>query len=268
MPCREGGRGARRDLLVVKIGGSVATYRDKSFAPRLQVLERLAAVFNNALRNGYRLLLVIGGGSYGHVAVEASREAGAGPGETISVVSNAMYELALTVSDILVSRGVYTYIFPPHAFCEPEGVKPNCEWRLVEKALSEGLTPLLFGDIYPSERGYGIVSGDDLVVEAACRLGATKAVFLTNVDGVYSSIDERRVIEVLDKDALASMLSGDAGLGAGEWPDVTGGMRRKLESILVNGCPNLRIVVTNGFRIGSLYDLLRERGWDRTLILL
>ena len=260
-------RGKDGDILVVKLGGSIVTYKDRAFAIRLRLVEHLAGLLAETRRGkGYDILVVIGGGSFGHVAVEEARRAGAPPWDTISVTSMAMYELALQVSDILVSKGLHAYIFPPHAFCKPRGLRPNCDWSIVSHSLAHGLVPLLFGDIYPLEGGgYGIVSGDDLVIEGACALGAEKAVFLTNVDGVYRDVSSRKTILFMDRALVERIVKRQ---NAGTWGtvDVTGGMKRKLESILVNGCKGLRIIIANAFRVKTPDDILRETGGDRTLI--
>ncbi len=260
-------RGKGKNILVVKLGGSIVTYKDKAFAIRLGLVEHLAGLLAETRRGkGYDILVVIGGGSFGHVAVEEARKTGAPSWDAISVTSMAMYELALQVSDILVSKGLPAYIFPPHAFCKPRELSPNCDWSIVSHSLVHGLVPLLFGDIYPLEgNGYGIVSGDDLVVEGACRLGAEKAVFLTNVDGVYRDASARNTIPFMDR-ALVERIVRKQEAGTWGTVDVTGGMKRKLESILVNGCKGLRIIIANAFKIKTPDDILRETGGDRTLI--
>ena len=231
-------------MIVVKIGGSLATVKERPFTPRLGwlrlVSERIAA--------RRPLAVVLGGGGYGHQAVATSRDAGATAAELAAVVSAAMMELALLVTDVLLSAGLRAVVYPPHALCRPRGLKPNCRWEVVRDAISAGVTPVLYGDVYPSPEA-PIISGDELAVEAACALGASRLVFLSDVDGV---LDERgRPIPFLDRAGLERLL-GSGAVGTAGTPDVTGGMRRKLEALLRCGCAGLEAVIVNGRRLDAV----------------
>ncbi|AEM38784.1 aspartate/glutamate/uridylate kinase [Pyrolobus fumarii 1A] len=249
-----------RPLLVVKLGGSIITEKEQPFTPRLDLLEEYAEVLKK-IANVYDLVIVIGGGSYGHYAVRACREAGASPPETLHVVTNAMLELAMLVSEMLASHGLYTIIYPPRAFCKPRGLEPNCEWRRVRDALASGAYPLVFGDAYPIQGEYGIVSGDELSIEAACKLGGQIVVFTTNVPGV---IIGGEVVDMLDREKLEYALK----TAGGTQGDVTGGMRRKLEAILVNGCPGLRVHIIDGRDPANLEKVVLRGERIGTLVIL
>ncbi len=241
----------RGRLLVVKLGGSVATEKDRAYTPRLGLLRAYARLFRRLVENGWRLLVVLGGGSYGHQAVVDSRDSGAPPPEALHLITSVMLELALLAADVFGGEGVYTVVYPPHSFCNPEGLRPRCTWSLVENALKLGVVPLTYGDAYPTGGGYAIVSGDELAAEAACKLQADLLVYATSVDGVYVG---GRVAKQLDRAALVEVVGR---VGGSSHRDVTGGMRRKLEAILVNGCQRLRVYILNGFDPGNLEAVVR-----------
>ncbi len=183
-----------------------------------------------------RLLLVIGGGSFGHTAVAITRKERATIGETIALTELAMMELALLVADILVAHGVSVLVYSPHSFCKPVGLKPNCNWPLTVNAIHNGVVPLVHGDIHPVENGYTIISGDELAMEAACSLGAQRVVYVGNVRGLLDR--KGSVIRRITVEEIKNMLDR---IGSANYVDVTGGMRRKMEAVANLWCKGLRV---------------------------
>ncbi len=209
----------------------------------------------------------MGGGSYGHVvASEYMREGLMDTGEALSAITRVMGELAGVVAEVLAEYGLSPVIYPPYAFCRPDGLRPNCDWELAARALWYDATPLIPGDAYPGYSGVRIISGDELAVEASCRLGADVVVYATNVPGV---LDERgETIPYLTRAGLYDLLEHGMLRGAGgAVVDVTGGMYRKLKVISELGCHGMRVCIVEGGRPGSIYAALRGRvSEDMTVI--
>jgi isopentenyl phosphate kinase len=238
-------------LIVVKLGGSLVTFKDRAFTPRISWLESVLPVL---ARYAPRLLLVIGGGSYGHYAVSAAEAEREDPSTTVALASYYMTELSMLVADMLMLVGLKPVIYPPHAFCDPVDGRPRCRWGIVAKAVEAGLTPVTHGDTYPTASGYTVISGDELAIEAACSLRARRVIFLSNVDGVLD--DHGNTIPVLTGDDLRALI--ERGLVRGSAAiDVTGGMRRKLEAIVSYGCPGLEVQIVNGAKLGNVERALR-----------
>ncbi len=237
------------ELVVLKLGGSVATFKDRPLSLRTSLLDAYSHMLAGLWHGGRGVVLVLGGGSYGHYYVEVYKDGS--PARLVSKTSRIMAKLALTVQELLEAAGLDPVVYPPHSFCKPRGLKPNCEWSVVAEALNAGILPVLYGDVYPVEGGYGIVSGDELAAEAACRLGAARLVYATSVDGVYA---EGGLVERVDgREGLAALL-GHASRGTGI--DVTGGMARKLRAILEAGCDGLHVYIVNGFHVERVREAL------------
>ena len=247
--------------VVVKLGGSIVTRKDKPLSLRTSLLDSYAGLFSRLVQRGTQLIIVLGGGSYGHYYVALYRRSN--PSRLVSKTSRIMAKLALLTQEIMEARGLDVMIYPPHALCEPRGLEPRCNWRLVEHALKASLTPLLYGDVYPVEKGYWIVSGDELAMEAACSLGASRVVYATDVDGVYDS-SGRLVRRIDGLGELEAVLGGVAGARRGV--DVTGGMRRKLEAILRVGCRGLRVYIVNGLRLERVEAAVRGLDVEGTIV--
>jgi isopentenyl phosphate kinase (EC 2.7.4.-) len=57
----------------------------------------------------------------------------------------------------------------------------------MRRLVSMSVIPMLYGDvIIDDELGFSILSGDDIMVELARALKPSKALFLMDVDGVYT----------------------------------------------------------------------------------
>lgn len=255
--------GRHTRVRVIKIGGSVLTDK-KTFKLNYHAAERIAGEIAAAIEKGIKVGIVLGGGSYGHVAASNARSLEAPPADALSLVTMYMLELALAVADILASKGVKPVIYPPHSFCNPEGLMPRCNWSYIRRDMELGITPIVYGDVYGCGKDWCIVSGDELAIEMACSIGSSSVIYITDVDGVIAAdgklIDEIHVDE-LEHGNVASREAGDK-------VDVTGGIKRKLDAIKLNKCLAVReIIVTNGLREGNTYAALMGYGCGTRIIL-
>lgn len=248
-----------RRLVVLKIGGSVLTFKDRPLSLRTSLLDSYADMLYMLWNEGYRFVLVLGGGSYGHYYVNFYR--GSGNRVLVSKTSRIMAKLALIVQDIFESKGLAPIVYPPHAYCRPRGLIPGCNWSIVNDALAGDLLPITYGDVYPEKGGYGIVSGDELAAEAACSLRAERLVYATSVDGVYAG--ERLVEKVEGVDEVRRLLGYAMG---GSGVDVTGGMARKLKAVIEAGCRGLRVYIVNGFRVERVAEAVRGGSPKGTIV--
>ena len=235
---------------MLKLGGSIITFKDRPLALRLTLIDRYSRLLARVWDGGYRVVLILGGGSYGHYYVSIYR--GGAPAKLVSRTSRIMLRLALATQEVLEAAGLDPVVYPPHSFCNPRGLKPGCNWEHVAGALEAGLLPITYGDVYPAGETYGIVSGDELAAEAACSLGAERLVYATSVDGVLAG---GRLIERIDGfEGLRSILGYAAGGGG---MDVTGGMARKLNALLEAGCSGLTVYIVNGFAPERVEEALK-----------
>ncbi len=245
---------------VVKLGGSIITWKDKPYKVRLEMLREYARMFKRLVEEGFQLLLVLGGGSFGHYEVKRSTEAGIEPRFIVSRVSRAMTILGLIVARVFEEEGLPVVLYPPHAFCEPTGLKPGCRWSIVRRDIAAGILPVTYGDIVSMKPTYHIVSGDELAIEAACALGIGKVVYATDVPGV---IIGGRLVERIDSTRLLSLV---AEVGESGSVDVTGGMRRKLRAVLETGCRGLRVYILDGCNPGRVESVIRGHVSQGTFI--
>ncbi len=212
------------DPVVVKLGGSVITVKNKPMTVDKRRLEKaaetIARFYKEHSQSGLRMALVHGGGSFGHYMVEKLLdEKGVLGAHEVSLIQEAMLRLSLEVARVLVELGVPVTVHPAHTLCD----RRECKLRRLLADTVNGLVPLTYGDAVYDDRGALIISGDDLAAWIAGALGAKCLIYVTDAPGVISR-DGRVLTEYTGEEELA-------GIGV-EGSDVTGGMARKLRRAL------------------------------------
>jgi isopentenyl phosphate kinase len=238
-------------LAVVKLGGGVITVKSSPKTIDYESLEMAASQLARFRLGGGLLVVVHGGGSFGHVEVaRIAREKGHLDSRDSSTVQKSMLELAVAVVEALERRGLHPSLHPPHTLCTGSLVD-TCNINIIRRDLAEGLTPVTYGDAIPESGRVGIVSGDDLASWIAVSLKADCLVYVIREPGV---LDERG--EVVPELASLDQLK----VRGAEWEDVTGGIVRKVkmaleaskkvDNVLVVGLEHL-LKALEGERVGT-----------------
>ncbi len=223
--------------LIVKLGGSVITDKKGRFTVKRAVLNRLARELTVAK---CPLVLVHGGGSFGHpVASKYKIAEGYGhPRQLIgfALTHRAMERLNAYVLEALQQAGIPAMAMQTSAcVVVKNGRIKSMELRPLRKLLNLGLVPVLYGDAVPDlGRGMSILSGDQLVAQLACELGAKRVVLGVDVDGVYTvNPKTNKNAELVQKISLNNWSSVKKRLSSGIGRrDVTGGMANKVRELL------------------------------------
>jgi isopentenyl phosphate kinase len=214
--------------VILKLGGSVITDKD---APETVDDDALgAAVDAVAAAAPEQLVLVHGGGSFGHVAAAdrgLSREAGSHDAADVWAVHDAMRRLNDVVLRRLHDAGVAAVpVHPLSVAARGEDTGLSLPVDSTATLLAEGFVPVLHGDVVGhAGAGATVVSGDELVTRLAAGLGADRVGLCSTVSGVYDS-DGSVIPRISDVASVADAL-GDA-----DSTDVTGGMAAKVRTLL------------------------------------
>ncbi|MEZ0345141.1 MAG: isopentenyl phosphate kinase [Infirmifilum sp.] len=215
---------------VVKIGGSVITDKSKPYTLRENNLDLLSQKVSSALKKGVKLVLVHGGGSFGHPTAAKydlssggiSLEKAFGFAETRFWMSY----LNLRVIEKLLSAGVPAVGLQTSAVALTEnGVIKTLDTSLVEMLIERLTVPVLYGDaVIDTARGVAILSGDDVAAHLAITLQADSLIFVMGSGGVYDKPPGNPQAKLLTEIRPGNMFQVDES----GW-DVTGGLRHKLE---------------------------------------
>lgn len=245
-----------KDLVLIKLGGSIITDKSKPLTLREDILKQLAKEIAGCYQKYTDLAWVIGNGagSFGHFMVHQTNylEKPDDP-DRINAVHQSVCELNNAVVEALQNAGVPSQSVPPlHHFSATEqglGVASN---SLLE-AINHVVVPVVFGDIVLTESGSRIAPTEE-VLDAVARYAqkhgynVRAVIYVTSVDGVLDK--HNRVIPILTQNH-----SHDSIRQAGDY-DVTGGMAQKVAAGFRALDYTQNVYIINGLKKGALTKAL------------
>jgi len=251
----------RKPLIVLKLGGSALTDKKRIFTPREAEINRAAGQIAR-LRNRFSLVVVHGAGSYGHIPV---RQWGLESGFR----SRRQIEgLAATKSKLLEWEEIFDRIFLKHKIplipflasdfvVTRNGRISSADLRPVRNWLSIDCVPSTGGDIVSDlKNGFSILSGDQLAAYLSVELKASRLIFGTDVDGIFSADPKHDPhAHIISELTARTALHAAARAGVSDAPDVTGGMAGKIieaTRAASNGIPIYFVNLTVGNRLANL----------------
>jgi isopentenyl phosphate kinase len=256
-----------KELVFVKLGGSVITDKARVETPRQDVIDRLAAEIAAAGAACPNLQLVVGhgSGSFGHVA---ARRCGTHQGvydaagwHGFAQVAAAAARLNRLVWDALLAAGVPAWSLQPSASARCR--HGELEWldaTPLQEALGHGLVPLVYGDVALDEaQGATIISTEQILAYLARRLRPARLILATVVHGVFEADPlQDPAARPVPRISAENWSIVRTALGGSHATDVTGGMLAKVEEMvaLARELPGLTVHVLSGERPGALQDTL------------
>ena len=226
------------ELILLKLGGSLITDKDKEYTPRLDKLRELSLEIKAALDSapGLSLILGHGSGSFGHVAANKhgtrngvqTREQWLG----FTEVRYQAAELNRYVLQSLLEGGLPALPFPPSASMiskDRKVIHHNIE--TIRRALSVSLLPVVQGDVaFDDLLGGTILSTEDVFTFLVDQFPVSRILLAGIEAGVWEDFPTRtklvKQIQLTDYEAMRSGIQGSAST------DVTGGMKAKVEETL------------------------------------
>ena len=259
-------------LVLLKLGGSLITDKTAIRVVRREILRSLAAEIATAVRDGHRLVVAHGSGSFGHPeAAAAGLEEGIdGRSQLPGVVrtQEAARELHREVLEALSEAGAPPFsLLPGSLLVSESGVPANLFPEPVLLALSIKLLPVLCGDVVlDRDRGVSICSTESLFLALANRLAVdeepiARAVWLGSTDGVYGP--DGATIERLGRATWESL---EITSRAPEGVDVTGGIGLRVEAALALADLGIPSVICNGRRPENILPALAGERAGGTLV--
>lgn len=249
-----------RPVMLVKLGGSLITDKERPDTDRPQVIRRLAAELAEGLpaarERGVDVVLGHGSGSFGHAAAATS---GIADGEGlfsaerrlgVARTQAAAAELHGRVRAALLDAGLAPYTVAPSSSITLAAGEPAAfSGDLLEWALHHALLPVLYGDVVPDRHRDVAICSTETAFLAATRglahAGRTvrEALWLGATAGVYDEAGDT----VPELTALGPLAGGPA---AGI--DVTGGMEHRVRTCLRLGDEGVASVIADGTVPGLL----------------
>lgn len=243
-------------MLLIKLGGSIITNKEKPLSPRRKTIENIAKSIG---RIDEPIIIVHGGGSFGHfwsVKYDMHTKPSKYNTRGVSIVKNSMVELNKIILDIFLKNKLNPYCLPPTDFMT--GNKPiKSKIKEIEKISKSQLIPVTFGDAlwFGNGKSY-ILSGDKIMTILAKELRPRLTIFVMDVDGIYSNLKKKDLIHEL---------KGESPIISDNKMDVTGGMKRKIEEATNISKMGLRVFFVNGNKPERIVNAVKGKKFEGTL---
>ena len=261
------GNSKKQRLTVIKIGGSILTYK-KEQKPKFNT----TAAFKIAKTISYlneNLILVHGAGSFGHTFVQKHNllNEKSFPDNKIlwSELQSLQYELNTNLCKILRKHKLAPFPFQASAFFNPSSefsLNKDTE-TIMKNLINKGLTPVLYGTPALFDKTPYILSGDTLVLTSAVSFKADRIVFLTDTDGIFDKDPQKPNAELIRKIKISQLSSFKIDFGKSQ--DTTGAMKGKFEIALKAADFNIPTYIINGNHPERIFDVF-EKDFIGTLI--
>ena len=268
-----------KELVFLKLGGSLITDKTQPYTPRLDVIEDAALQISTALQShpDLRLVLGHGSGSFGHVAASEYRTRDgfiprASPlmhrerdkteenyWKGFAEVWYQASSLNRFVMKALHKTNVPAIALPPSAtVITSDGQVSIWETTAIRMALAAGLVPVIYGDVtFDEVRGGTILSTEDLFAFLARGL-SPKRILLAGLEAaVWEDFPARTSKVATITPGTFSEIS--EGVGQADGADVTGGMQAKVTQMLdvVRQNPELKIQIFSGAEPDNIVRALK-----------
>ena len=249
-----------KELILVKLGGSLITDKTKPFTPRLDIIKRLSREIHEARKEReIKLIIGHGGGSFPHKPASdyrtnkgiISKESYKG----ISLVQDAASQLNRIIVNSLIGAGENAVSVQPSAGFIAENGRIK-EWYLkpMKEMLKHGLLPVPYGDVaLDVKKGCSIISTEEVLNYLARQLDSKRIILVGITDGVFNKdpnkySDAKLIPEINSKnyEDIKKYLGGSVGI------DVTGGMLHRVNRIFELVKFGVEAEIINGEKEGNL----------------
>lgn len=252
------------NLIFLKLGGSLITDKSRPHTPRIDVIERLAGEIAAAVKEAPQISLLVGhgSGSFAHVPAKkyGTRQGVRTDDEWRGFIEvwREAAELDRMIVASLNKAGLPALSFPPSSMIlARSGLMDTWNTAPIEKALSAGLMPVVYGDvIFDLDWGGTIFSTEELFVYLAHRLHPSRLLIAGIEPGVWA--DFPACTRLIPQITPANIEQISMQLGGSASTDVTGGMASKVQTMLrlVGSIPGLQVHVFSGIEPGNVEKAL------------
>lgn len=243
-------------MILIKLGGSIITNKEKSLSPRKKTINNLA---KSLKKINEPIVIVHGGGSYGHywsVKYDMHTKEKKYDPKGVAIVKNSMIELNKIILDSMLENKLNPYCLPPTDFMS--GNKPIIKKiKEIEKISKSKLIPVTYGDaLWYGQGKTFILSGDKIMTHLAKILKPRLCIFALNEDGLYSDLKSKKLIYEL---------KGEHPSISENKMDVTGGMTRKVEEATKISRMGVNVFFVNGNKPERIVKAVKNRKFEGTL---
>ena len=259
------------DLIIIKLGGSVITFKEKPLTPNYPSIEKMAKIIKE-LRKRYKIIIVHGGGSFGHywsVKYDMHTQPFAYQDEGVSRVRESMIKLNHIIVEKFISSDLKPFCIHASSFVFNNLPCKERVLDMVEMIQNNNIIPITYGDVIHTSKGnFSILSGDTIMNMLSVNLNPRFSIFTTNVDGIYASLKNGNLLSniiINENNELLTATDNKIEFSNMSF-DVTGGMKRKISesiNIVQSGIP---VYLINGLYPERMIDIINGSDFIGTSI--
>jgi isopentenyl phosphate kinase len=250
--------------VLLKLGGSVITEKEKPFTPNRMVIMRLAKEIKKA--NVMPLIIIHGGGSFGH-PVAKKYEIANGLNQQyrdqlvgFSRTHQAMVALNTFVIDALLLNDIPAFPIQPSStiFTRNRRISKFIKSPIL-KMLDLAITPVLYGDaVFDETQGFSILSGDQILAYLAIHFPSERVIMCVDVDGLYTNDPKlNSSAKLLPEISIDTLKISQLTIGDSISDDVTGGMAGKIAELIPAIEKGCEVNLINGLHVNRLFKALK-----------
>ena len=249
----------QNEIVLIKLGGSVVTFKEKPLTPNLKAINNLMRVI---ARVNVPLIIVHGGGSFGHywsIKYDMHTKPDDYHPYGISIVHESMVHLNQIIVNFMIKERINAYALMPSTFMS--GQRPiKRKINELQSIAQHGMVPITFGDIVHIKKAkYSVLSGDVIMTILAQALNPSKVLFTLNVDGIYKNIRTKEIIkEITSRNRSIKLSTVEA--------DVTGGMQRKVIEAFKIARFGIDVLMINGLKPERIIHAITGSDFEGTTI--
>ncbi len=249
-----------KPLYILKIGGSVATYKNRpGFSVRRTLLKKIARSIKIAKeKEGFDLILIHGAGSTGHQIAHEYGLAGGVAGSEKKLAASLRLRIANQklngeILGALVDGGLPAVsVHTASVIIQKDKKIEKCNLDVIKEALKQNCIPLLYGEmVFDEDLKMTVCSGDIIAPYLSKKMQARKIFFASDINGIYDKDPylhkNARLIENLD---LAEIFKNNKiKISESHNIDVTGGLLGKIRNLDFKQGTSLQCVeIFNGLK--------------------
>ena len=265
------------EIVLLKLGGSLLTDKDKPYSIREDVVK---SAIQQIIDANKKLILIHGGGSFGHpLAKEYSISAGINssiPHQILGLTKThqSMNNFNSYLIDLFLEKNYPALSIQASSIFIKDSLKISTQSiDIIETALDLNILPILYGDIILDKQGsFSIISGDQIIFELCENLKKyqiSKVIFVMETDGIYINDEDskQKNISLATKLYLRDLENLNLA-DLGQKIDVTGGIQGKINSIKEICKYNIPVQLLNGLKEGYIFKSLKNEMINCTNILI
>ncbi|MBW6451189.1 MAG: isopentenyl phosphate kinase family protein [DPANN group archaeon] len=244
-----------RKLIMLKLGGSLITDKNKAYTVRMDVIKRIVKEIHNARKKGdFDLIVGHGAGSFAHQSASKYKT-------QHGIINNESYIGLAKVQDdaVKLNRILITELISAGenaisiqasscAICNNSKILKWDTEPIKAMLDMKQILPVPYGDIgLDKSQGCCIISTEEILTYLAKQLGSNRIILAGKVDGVLD--EKNNVIPLINKENILEIKHNITGSDA---VDVTGGMLQKVEIMLDVAKEGIDSEIINGNKEGFI----------------